>query len=500
MATMTRKQQAAPPPVEQVYADSLDKGLEDILALGIRPRDEYAASYGKELLGTFVEGLMAKTGTTPASSTLALKQMIAEIDRLITDQLNAVMHAEPFKTLESSWRGLHQFVQTAETGENMKIKVLNCSKKELLHDFRTATEFTESTLWKTVYSYSFGLYGGDPYALLVGDYEFGKHPEDVELLGHIAEVAAAAHSPFLASTSPGMFGLESFAELTEPRDLGTLFGRSNPENAQWLSFRESENSRFVGLCLPHVLMRLPYGQATRPVEAFAFEEDVEGSHENYLWGNAAYSFAGRVAAAFAKHHWCSSIRGPQGGGQVSGLPVHTFKTREGRVGAKCPTEVLIPDDRDNELSKLGFIPLVNYANSDHAAFFSAESTHQPRVYDSAEATASERLSSKLEYLLVTSRMAHYLKAICRDRIGGFMSRQNCEDELNRWVSQYVLLHDDGTEEAKAAQPLREARVEVTEDKARPGCYRAVMAVRPHFHLDEIKVALRLVAELPQPTK
>ena len=298
-----------------------------------------------------------------------------------------------------------------------------------------------------------------------------------------------------------MFGMDSYTQMPEPRDLAKIFDKNNPENTKWLSFRDSEDSRFVALCMPRVLTRLPYGKDTTPVDAFDFEEEVDGDeHEKYCWGNAAYSFAGRLTEAFAQHHWCVAIRGPEGGGLVEGLPIHTFKSREGDVGAKCPTEVLIPDTREKELSDLGFIPLVHCKNTDYAAFFGANSAQRPKKYDKPEATANAKLSSQIQYLMATSRIAHYLKAICRDKVGSFMSRQNCQDFLTNWINNYVLLQDDATQEQKAQKPLREAQIEVIDDKARPGCYKAVAHLKPHFQLDELGVSLRLVAELPPSAK
>jgi type VI secretion system protein ImpC len=334
----------------------------------------------------------------------------------------------------------------------------------------------------------------------MGDYEFDKGPLDVALLTSISEVAAASHAPFISGVSPKMFGMDSFTQMPDPRDLAKIFDKTNPENTKWLSFRDSEDSRFVSLVLPHVLRRLPYSNEANPVEEFSYDEDVTSIHEEYLWGNAAFEFAGRLTSAFAKHHWCVAIRGPEGGGLVEGLPIHVFKSREGDVGAKCPTEVLIPDTREKELSDLGFIGLLHCQNTDYAAFFGGNSTQRPKKYDTKEATANAKLSSQTPYLMATSRIAHYLKSICRDKIGSFMSRSECETFLNRWLSQYVLLQDDAPQAAKAQRPLREARVDVIDDKARPGCYKAIAYLRPHFQLDELGISLRLVADLPAPAK
>ncbi|MHB8079818.1 MAG: type VI secretion system contractile sheath large subunit [Candidatus Krumholzibacteriia bacterium] len=488
------------PAKELVQLDGADV-LKEILATGIKPRDEHAREHGEQLIKALVDQLLDPGMVVAKGVSRTIDQRLAAIDALISRQVNEIMHAEPFQKLEASWRGLHQLVHKSETGENLKIRVLNISKKDMLRDFQAAPEFTESALWKKVYEYEFGLYGGDPYGALVGDYEFGKGPQDMELLESISHVAAAAHAPFLSAAGAEMFGLDSYSQLPDPRDLAKIFDKSNPENTKWLSFRDSEDARFVALTLPHVLARLPYGRDTSPVDAFDFEESVDGSdHDQYLWANAAYSLAGRMTEAFARHHWCVAIRGPEGGGLVEGLPIHVFKTREGDNASKCPTEVLIPDTRDKELSDLGFIGLVNCKNTDYAAFFSGYSAQRPKTYQDAAASANADLSRRLPYLMATSRIAHYLKAICRDKIGAFASRSQVQTFLNNWISHYVLDQDDATQEQKAKFPLREANIEVVEDKARPGCYRAVAHLRPHFQLEELNVSLRLVADLPAAAK
>lgn len=488
-------------PLNEVLELDGDGILAEMLESGIKPRDESAAEYGQGLIKTLVEQLLDPGLVRAKNVSLTINQRIAAIDAIVSKQLNAVMHHPEFQKLEATWRGLNQLVMGAETGETMKIRCINLNKKEMLRDFQSASEFTESALWKAIYENEFGQYGGDPFGALVGDYEFGKGPQDIELLEHMSHVAAAAHAPFISATSHEMFGLDSFTDLPNPRDLAKVFDKSNPENTKWLSFRDSEDARFVCLTMPHVLGRLPYGASTVPVDDFDFEEDVDGEdHDKYLWTNAAYSFAGRLTDAFSKHHWCVAIRGPEGGGLVEGLPVHTFKTREGDVGAKCPTEVLIPDTREKELSDMGFIPLIHCKNTDYAAFFGANSVQRPKKYQDDAATANADLSRKIQYLMATSRIAHYLKAICRDKVGSFASRGQVETFLNKWITQYVLDQDNASQEMKAKYPLRAAQVQVTEDPAAPGHYKAVAHLKPHFQLEELNVSLRLVADLPAGAK
>jgi len=473
--------------------------LNDILTKGMRvkAKDEEARDRGKDLLKEFVNQLLDPGMVVAKDTERTINLRIAEIDRLLTSQLNEIMHHEEFQKLEGSWRGLKYLVQQSETGTQLKLRVLNVSKKDLLNDLERASEFDQSALFKKVYEDEYGTPGGQPIGALVGDYEFGKHPQDLALLERISNVAAAAHAPFLSAASPEMFGWDSFTELSKPRDLAKIFETN--DYIKWRSFRESADSRYVGLTLPHVLGRLPYGKETVPVEAFNFEEDVDGTdHKKYLWTNAAYSLGARLTDSFAKCGWLATIRGFEGGGLVEGLPTHTFPTDEGEIAAKCPTELAITDRREYELANLGFIPLSHYKHTDQAVFFSTQSCQKPQVYDRDEANANARLSTMLQYILCTSRFAHYLKVMARDRIGSFMERNECEAWLNRWINNYCLgSPETATNQQKAERPLREAKVQVRDIKGKPGCYEAVAFLRPHFQLDELTVSMRLVAELPE---
>lgn len=449
----------------------------------------------KEFIGQFLEGSMTVSRDTEAM----INARIAQIDHLVSIQLNEVLHHPDFQKLEASWRGLKMLMDRSETGTQLKIKVLNVSKRELLRDLQRAAEFDQSAAFKKIYEEEFGVFGGNPFAALVGDYEFSKHPEDIELLEKMSQVAAAAHAPFLSAASPDMFNLDSFASLDAPRDIAKIFDTN--EYAKWKSFRNSEDSRYVALTCPHVLMRLPYGRDGVQIEDFAYEEQVDGTdHEKYLWGNAAYALATRLTNAFAQYGWCAAIRGVEGGGLVESLPVHTFRTEDGDVAMKCPTEVAITDRREKELADNGFVPLVHSKGTDYAAFFSVQSAQKAKLYDKEAANANARLSTQLPYLLAMCRFAHYLKSMMRDKIGSFMSRSDCELFLNRWIANYVVLDDNAPASVKASKPLREARIEVMEVPGKPGAYRAVSFLRPHFQLDELTVSLRLVADLPQPAK
>jgi type VI secretion system protein ImpC len=458
-------------------------------------RDEVQREQSRRQIATLVEEVMQGTVRVAKDIESTINARIADIDALLSRQLNEIMHAPELQKLEASWRGLHYLVHQSETSTMLKIRVLNVSKQDLLRDLERASEFDQSALFKKVYEEGYGVFGGEPIGALIGDYEFGRHPQDMALLEKISNVAAAAHAPFVAAANAQLFNLDSYTDLGMPRDLAKIF--DTVEYAKWKAFRDSEDSRYVGLALPHILMRLPYGPETVPVEAFNFQEDVDGTdHSKYLWGNAAYAFGTRLTDAFAKYHWCAAIRGVEGGGLVEGLPTHTFKTDDGDIALKCPTEIAITDRREKELSDLGFIPLVHSKGTDYAAFFGAQSCQKARKYDTDAANANARLSTQLQYIMATSRFAHYLKAIMRDKIGSFMTRQNCESYLNRWITNYVLLDDNASQEAKANNPLREARVDVSEVRGKPGVYRAVAFLKPHFQLDELTLSLRLVAELP----
>ena len=471
--------------------------LDQILTEGRMARDDFQKERSKDMIGEFVNQVMSGELTMSKNMDATINARIAEIDRLVTAQMNEIMHHADFQKLEGSWRGLHHLVKNSLTNSMLKIRVMSVTKKDLLKDFERALEFDQSNMFKKIYEEEYGTFGGAPYGALIGDFEFGNHPQDMALLESMSQVAAAANAPFLSAASPDMFGWDTFSEMTEVRDVSKIFDRT--EYMKWRSFRESEDSRYVGLTLPHTLGREPYGAATKPTETFNFEEDVDGTdHKKYLWSNAAYSLGVRLTEAFSMHGWCVAIRGVEGGGLVDGLPTHTFSTDEGEIAMKCPTEVAITDRREKEFSDNGFIPLVHCKGTDYAAFFATQSAQKAKKYDTDEANANARLSTQLQYIFAVSRFAHYLKSMMRDKIGSFMSRSDAESFLNRWITNYVTQDDNASAKVKAEFPLREARVEVAEVPGKPGVYRAVAFLRPHFQLDELSVSLRLVADLPPP--
>jgi type VI secretion system protein ImpC len=495
MADAVANPQAASATVETAEGSLLDQIVEQ----GRFGVESASRERGKNLVKEFVAQVLDGSMTIAKDAEMMINARIAQIDHLLSIQLNEILHHPSFQKLEGSWRGLKYLMDNSETGVGLKIRVLNASKKELLRDIEKAPEFDQSALFKKIYEEEYGVFGGAPFGALVGDFDFGKHPEDMALLEGMSHIAAQAHAPFVTAAASDLFNLESYLQLDAPRDLAKVF--DSTEYAKWKSFRQSEDSRYVAMALPRTLGRLPYGAETKPIDEFKYEEHVDGTdHSKYLWMNAAYALASKMTQSFSLYGMCVAMRGVEGGGLVEGLPAHTFSTDEGDVALKCPTEVPITDRREKELADLGFVPLVHCKGTDYAAFFSVQSCQKAKVYDTDSANANARLSTQLPYIMAVSRFAHYLKAMMRDKIGSFMSRDEASTFLNRWITKYVTPDDSASPATKASKPLREARIDVTEVPGKPGCYRAVAFLRPHFQLDELTVSLRLVADLPAAAK
>ncbi len=472
--------------------------FEVLLGKQFNPQTEVAKREVEGAVRTLAQQALA--GTTVISNDVlqTIQAMIAEIDKRLSTQVNQILHHPDFQQLEGAWRGLHHLVSNTETDEMLKIRVLNVSKKDLhktLKRYKGAA-WDQSPIFKKLYEEEFGTLGGEPFACLVGDYTFDQSPQDVELLGEMAKVAAAAHAPFLAAASPTVFQMESWQELSNPRDLTKIF--QIPEYAGWRSLRESDDARYLGLTMPRFLARQPYGAKTNPVEAFDFEEDTNGPDaKKYTWANSAYAMAVNINRSFKEYGWCSRIRGIESGGAVQGLPTHTFPTDDGGVDMRCPTEIAISDRREAELAKNGFMPLVYKKNTDFAAFIGAQSLHKPAQYDDADATANAALAARLPYLFATCRFAHYLKCIVRDKIGSFKEAA----DMQRWLQNWIIRYVDGdpahsTEATKARKPLAAAEVTVEPVEGNPGYYAARFFLRPHYQLEGLTVSLRLVAKLP----
>jgi len=470
--------------------------FESLLNKEFKPKSAEAKSAVQQAVQTLAQQALSSTQLISGDAIKTIEAIIAEIDKKLSQQINLIMHHEDFRSLEGTWRGLHHLVNNTETDEKLKIKVFNVTKKDLgktLKKFK-GTSWDQSPLFKKMYEEEFGTPGGEPFGCLIGDYHFDHSAPDVEILTGMAQIAAAAHAPFITGTAPNVMNMESWRELGDPRDLTKIF--QTPEYAPWRSLRASEDAKYLGMCMPRFLSRLPYGAKTSPVDDFAFEEDTEGAdHNKYVWSNSAFAMGVNVTRAFKLYGWCARIRGAESGGMVEGLPCHTFPTDDGGVDMKCPTEIAITDRREAELAKNGFMPLSHWKNTDYAVFVGAQSLQKPQEYDDPDATANANLAARLPYLFATCRFAHYLKCMVRDKIGGFKEKADMENWLNKWIIKYCC--DSGaSEEMKAKYPLAAAEVKVEEIPGNPGYYSSKFFLRPHYQLEGLTVSLRLVSKLP----
>jgi len=469
-----------------------------LLKKEFKPKTDEAKSAVEQAVQTLAQQALANTALRSTDAVRTIEAMIAALDKRLTEQVNKIIHHEDFQKLESAWRGLHYLVNNTETDEQLKIRVMNVSKQELGKTLKRykGTAWDQSPLFKKLYEEEYGQFGGEPYGALVGDYHFDHTPPDVELLGELSKLAASAHAPFITGASPSVMQMESWQELANPRDLTKIF--TTPEYAAWRSLRESDDARYLAMCMPRFLARLPYGAKTSPVDEFDFEEDTAGAtHAKYSWANAAYAMAVNVNRSFKSYGWCSRIRGIESGGAVENLPTHSFPSDDGGVDMKCPTEIAISDRREAELSKNGFLSMIHRKNSDFAAFISGQSLQKPQEYDDPDATANAALAARLPYLFACNRFAHYLKCIVRDKVGSFRSREGMQNWLNEWILNYV----DGdpansSEDTKAKRPLAAAQVEVEEIEGSPGYYQSKFYLKPHYQLEGLTVSLRLVSKLP----
>lgn len=478
-----------------VFADS---EFASLLQKEFKPKSDKAAEAIESAVQTLAQQALSQASLISGDTLDSVTALIAALDRKLSEQINLILHHPDFQQLEGAWRGLSYLVNNTETDEMLKIRVMNISKKELgktLKKFK-GTAWDQSPIFKQVYEQEYGQFGGEPYGCIVGDYHFDHSPPDVEILQGMSQIAAAAHTPFIAGAAPDVMQMESWQELSNPRDLTKIFG--TPEYAAWRSLRESEDSRYLGLAMPRFLARLPYGTKTDPVDEFDFEEETENAdHTKYVWANSAYAMATNITRAFKLYGWCTSIRGVESGGAVENLPTHTFPTDDGGVDMKCPTEIAISDRREAELAKNGFMPLIHKKNSDFAAFIGAQSLQKPFEYDDADATANARLSARLPYMFATCRFAHYLKCMVRDKIGSYKERDDMQVWLQNWINRYVISNPSSASFAdKASRPLAAAEVVVDEDPSNPGYYAAKFFLRPHYQLEGLTVSLRLTSKLP----
>ncbi len=495
---MTMSDQTQKAAAESPVAVATGDEFASLLRKEFKPQSDRAREEVETAVMTLAREALGSSAVVVSDAVASIQNIIAEIDKKLSAQINEILHHNDFQSLEGSWRGLHYLVNNSETDSMLKIRVMNISKKDLnktLKRFKGAS-WDQSPLFKKLYEEEYGQLGGEPYATVVADYAFDHSPPDVETLGELAKIAAACHSPVFTAAAPSLLQMESFQELGNPRDIAKIF--TTPEYAAWRSLRESDDSRYLGMALPRFLARQPYGAKSDPVEEFDFEEECGGTDDSkYAWANAAYAMAVNVNRSYKLYGWCSRIRGIESGGAVTGLPTHTFPTDDGGQDMTCPTEIGISDRREAELAQAGFMPLIHKKNTDFAAFIGAQSLHKPAEYDDPDASANAKLAARMPYLFATCRFAHYLKCIVRDKIGSFKSPDDMQKWLQGWITQYV----DGapahsSEETKAKRPLAAAEVTIEADPANPGYYSSKFFLQPHYQLEGLTVSLRLVSKLP----
>jgi type VI secretion system protein ImpC len=471
--------------------------LDSLLEKSFKPKSEESSSAINTAVKSLAQIALEDTQLITANVAVTIEALIGSIDKKISDQLNKILHHKKFMELEGKWRGFHHLVTNTETDESLKVRFLNVGKMELAKMFKKykGTAWDQSPLFKKLYDEEYGTAGGEPYGCLIGDYNFSHRAPDIAWLQGMQEVAAAMHTPFITAANPELFNMESWQELGNPRDLTKIF--QSPEYAAWRSLRESEDSKYLALTMPRTLARLPYNEKDNPVEEFNFEENTEGlPDDNFVWSNAAYAMGVNINRSFKAYGWCSSIRGVENGGVVDNLPVYTFKTDDGGVDIRCPTEIAITDRRENELSRNGMLPIIHWKNTDYAVFVGGQSLHQPAEYNDPDATSNANLGARLPYMFAVCRFAHYLKCIVRDKIGSFMSKDDITEYLNDWIKMYVINNPSAPHAIKAKYPLAAAEVQVMEDESNPGYYKSVFYLKPHYQLEGLTVSLRLVSKLP----
>ncbi|MGN6579742.1 MAG: type VI secretion system contractile sheath large subunit [Bordetella sp.] len=488
-----QKQQADSAAAAGQASDSLLDQL--IESARIKPGDE-AYSITKQGIQAFISQLLEPQHAVERVTQATVDGMIADLDKKLCKQVDAILHHAEFQKLESAWRSLKFLVDRTNFRENVKIQMLSTSKSKLLDDFQDAADITKSGLYKNLYTAEYGQFGGQPFGAIIANYEFDPGTQDMKLLQYAASVAAMSHAPFIAATAPQFFGVDNYDQLPNLKDLASIF--EGPQFAKWNAFRETEDARYVGLTLPHFLLRVPYGTDTVPARKFNYTEDVTGGNNQFLWGNAAFTFASRLTDSFAGYRWCANVIGPQGGGAVEDLPIYTYESM-GELQNKIPTEVLISERREFELAEQGFIALTMRKNSDNAAFFSANSAQKPKFFgntkEGKEAELNYKLSTQLPYMFVMSRLAHYIKVIQRENIGTWKERTDLETELNNWIRQYVSDMDNPGEGVRSRRPLRQAEIVVSDVEGDPGWYRVDLRVRPHFKYMGASFSLSLVGKL-----
>ncbi|MDR3300377.1 MAG: type VI secretion system contractile sheath large subunit [Candidatus Accumulibacter sp.] len=468
---------------------------EIISATSLKPGDE-TYSMAKNGLAAFIQGIAKPERVGVKVSGQLVDELIAELDAQISKQMDVVMHNAEFQKLESSWRSLKFLVDRTDFRQNNRIEILNVSKQDLLDDFSDAPEITKSGLYKHVYTAEYGQFGGKPFGGILANYEFSPNAPDMELLGYTASVSTMAHAPFISAVAPSFFGIERWSDLPNLKDLKSIF--EQPQYAKWQSFRQSDDARSVGLTMPQFLLRLPYSQANNPTKTFNYAETIRDHDADYCWGNTAFAFGTKLTDSFAKYRWCTNIIGPQGGGAVEDLPLHQYGA-EGDLQTRIPTQTLISERQEYELSEEGFITLTMRKGSDNAAFFSANSCQKakefPNTKEGKEAETNYRLSTQLPYMMIMNRLAHYVKVLQRENIGTWKERIDLQTELNTWISQYVTEMDNPTPDVRSRHPLRMAQIDVSDVAGNPGWYSVSIKARPHFKYMGADFTLSLVGKL-----
>lgn len=463
----------------------------------IAPNEE-GYDIAKKGVAVFIENLLNSSQEKENVNKYLVDQMLVELDKKISAQMDEILHNTDYQQMESSWRGLKLFIDRTDFRENNKVEILHVTKEELLEDFEFAPETSQAGLYKHVYSAGYGQFGGEPVGAIIGNFAFSPSAPDMKLLQYMSALGAMSHAPFISSVAPEFFGIDSFEELPNIKDLKSTF--ESPKYTKWRSLRESENARYLGLTAPRFLLRVPYDPMENPIKSFNYTENVSSSHEHYLWGNTAYAFATRLTDSFAKYRWCPNIIGPQSGGALEDLPVHVFESL-GALENKIPTEVLITDRKEFELAEEGFIALTMRKGSDNAAFFSANSVQKPKIFpntkEGKEAETNYKLSTQLPYMMIINRLAHYIKVLQREQIGAWKERQDLERELNTWIRQYVADQENPPADVRSRRPLRAARIEVADVEGNPGWYQVSISVRPHFKYMGANFELSLVGRLDQ---
>ena len=476
-------------------------GQVSLLDQAIAATSQTSEDATRQLLSVMMEQVMEGTLTWDKNLTKTIEDAIVALDEKISIQLAHAMHHESFQKLEGSWRGLQKLVKNSELGSQQKIRLLDFTRDELLEQFEDAPAVDRSRFFELIYQYEYGTAGGEPFGLLIGDYEFTYRDEDVALLRYVGEVAAAAHAPFISAVSPALFDFNSFESFYEGKPVAAGF--DTPAYASWNSFRDSDDSRYVTLTLPKTLARMPYGQNGIKVQEFNFEEFEASedsqrrpeSQNDFTWSNAAYDMGLLINNSFTKYGWCTAIRGFENGGKVENLPNFVYRSEAGDQLQQCPIEVNLTDEREKELSDLGLLPLVHYKSSNFGVFMGAQTLQRPKTFVDPEATANAAISARLPYIMASSRIAHYLKVMGRDKIGSAMDPADVESDMRTWINQYVNPNAVGND-AKALKPLREAVISVEEQTGRPGCYSAIAYLRPWLQMEELTTSLRMVANIP----